>query len=79
MVELYYLVKMKTRTAKEQAAYFVCTKNRRDEFSPEVFHGVGYWHSGPDMYKDIEKREEEEVWIPYGNIDYIKSLMYRPR
>lgn len=83
--ELYYLVRMKKRTAKEPVIYFVCTKNRRDEFSPEVFHGVGYWHAQKDgdkgdaIYDNIEYREEEEVWIPYSNIKYIKSLMYRSR
>jgi hypothetical protein len=76
---------MRRKTAKSPITYFVCTKNRRDEFGPDIFHGIGYWHTLKDgdnpgpMYENIEKREEEEVWIPFNNIEYIKSLMYRPR
>ena len=80
--EFYYLVKIKTRPSSNEV-YFVCTKNRRDELSlPSTFHGVGFWHTSNEydgLYDNIEEREEEEVWIPYSNIAYIKSLMYRSR
>lgn len=81
MVELFYLVTIKTRTKTEKPRFFVCTKNRRDEFNiPSAFHGVGYWHEGSEgIFEDVESRNEEEVWISWNQISYVKSLLYRPR
>jgi len=81
MVETYYLVCMRKNTRTETPSFFVCTKNKRDEFNlVSVFHGVGYWHKGvKKAFDNIEDREEEEVWIPWSNIDYVQSLMYKPK
>lgn len=83
-VELFYLIHL-SKVGAENLNYFVCTKRRGDELnSPGCFHGIGYFHTAMEHDTENEKfksenREEKEVWIPYYKIDFIESLVYRPR
>lgn len=83
-VELFYLVHLSKAGAKNSKC-FVCTKRRGDEVtSLNCFHGIGYFHVSLSGETEDEKfnlngREEKEVWIPYDKIDFIESLVYRPR
>lgn len=83
-VELFYLIHL-SKTGAENPKYFICIKRRGDELgSPGCFHGIGYFHTAAVDETENEKfkyenREEKEVWIPYYKIDFIESLVYRPR
>jgi len=82
MVELYYLVYLNKKFSKDKEKFFICTKNRRDEFNKvSVFHGIGYWYIGEisNMFENAEQKDEYEVWIPWSEIDHVQSLMYKQR
>ena len=66
---------MKKKTAKSQDRYFVVVK-RGEFFLTSVFHGIGFWTDELNPNVDLRYVEYEEIWIPYENIDYIKSLTY---
>jgi len=68
-----FAVKMKKPTAKSPERYFIVTK-KIDCFLVGVFHGVGFWTE--DLENLNFDQDIEEVWIPYMNIDFVKSLTY---
>ncbi|MHA2216335.1 MAG: hypothetical protein ACXACY_10375 [Candidatus Hodarchaeales archaeon] len=82
-----YAVIMNKATSKSKPRYFIVVK-KGELFLDSVFHGVGFWtdiileYIGQESsIKDynIDNHYIEEVWIPYTNIDYITSLMYKQR
>ncbi len=82
-LELFYLVYLKKRTqsVKEKQKFFVCVQKRRDEFNlVSALHCIGYWHEGKlNIFNNTRSKDIEEVWIPWNQIEYVKSLMYKPR
>ena len=76
----YYLVSLKV-TGKNKPMYFVCTKNRRDEFSnPSAFHGIGFLNYGDiENIDNLDEKDEKEIWIPWDKINYVESLIYVPK
>lgn len=81
-----FAVVMKKKTAKSTDRFFIVVK-KRENFLPTVFSGVGFWLDqipklDPEVTASqqfLDNQEYEEVWIPYENIDYIKSLVYTKR
>jgi hypothetical protein len=59
------------------------SKLKADFDHPGVFHAVGCWvESLSDKEKMVDKLDDakiEEVWIPWKNIVYVESLIYRQR
>ena len=58
---------------KKNDPKFIVMK-RVDYFIGNFFHGIGYWTKETEVFEDPEINEE--VWIPYCNINYVKSLLY---
>jgi hypothetical protein len=76
-VEVLYSVHLLKNTSKEAEKVFLRTKRRGDEFSlPNCFHGIGFFCKNNN---DVEEKVEQEVWIPYSKIEYVESLVYKPR
>lgn len=81
-----FAVVMKKKTARSSDRYFVVVK-KGECFLPTTFHGIGFWSDEllkfkPDLtvtQQFLAEQEYEEVWIPYENIDYVKSLVYTKR
>lgn len=77
---------MKKKTGKSTDRFFIVVK-KVECLLPTTFHGIGFWSSEiPQLNTGItatqqflDDQEYEEVWIPYENIDYIKSLIYIKR
>ena len=61
--------------------YFVAVIIRKDEFSnPAYFHGIGYFSNDrPKIENTGPDKQIIEVWIPWDKINYIESLIYKPR
>jgi hypothetical protein len=81
-----FAVVIKKRTAKSEDRYFIIVK-KGECFLPTAFHGIGFWATEiPKLDMEITASQQfldsqayEEVWIPYENIDYVKSLVYTKR
>jgi hypothetical protein len=79
-------VLMKKKTSKSVDRFFIVTK-KGEHFLPTVFHGIGFWaECVPEFNPKIsaarqflDDQKYEEVWIPYHEIDHIKSLVYTKR
>jgi hypothetical protein len=80
---LMFAAVMKKKTV---CRFFIVVK-KGECLLPTTFHGIGFWAReipklNPDMaatQKFLDDQEYEEVWIPYENIEYVKSLVYIKR
>ena len=71
---------------KKKSKFFIIMK-KGDPFLPNILHGIGFWATEiPNLDTEItifkqilEDQEYVEVWIPYENIDYVKSLIYKKK
>jgi len=81
-----FAVFLKKKTIKEMNRIFIVVK-KKEHFLSTTFNGVGFWSEDvpnldPNMtvtQQYLDSQQYEEVWIPYENIDYIKSLVYIKR
>lgn len=66
--------------------YFIVVK-KGEYFTNNIFRGIGFWSKEipildvelTSSQQFLEDQTYEEVWIPYDNISYIKSLVYIKR
>jgi hypothetical protein len=81
-----FAVVLKKKTDKSADRFFIVIK-KGENLLTTVFHGVGFWSGEiPQLDPNMTASQQflsiqtyEEVWIPYENIDYIKSLVYIKR
>ena len=77
---------LKKKTDKSASRFFIVVK-KGECFLLTTFHGIGFWADeiprlDPETTASLQflnNQEYEEVWIPYENIDYVKSLVYIKR
>jgi len=81
-----FAVVLKKKTDKSADRFFIVVK-KGEYLLPQTYHGIGFWCNvvprlDPEMTSTqqfLGTQTYEEVWIPYENIDYIKSLIYIKR
>ena len=78
MVKPVYSIVIKKQNSKQKDRFFVVV-DRYLATSSSV-GGVGYWtYSAPQATDEVKKELLEEVFIPWYNIDCVRSLVYRPK
>lgn len=76
MIDKTHIIHTKSRVVAHKK-FIVCAgqgKKSKIDVDLNMLHTIGYWGEEEDNNVSME-----EVWIPFSEVSFVSSLVYRPR